>query len=137
MALTAAVGFDGSFTTISGYGGIYYGWSGEISQPVTETTGYGSSFRDYRGGVMGMTFTANATPKFGTSAAQPVPDSTDTMNLTRAAAAVTLQVASGCTYTGSALIETTSISTDMRTNETTLSQAGRFCGTITQLWAES
>lgn len=138
MAATACVGIDGGFTTISGYNGIYFAWSGQISQPVTEITGYGSSFRDYRGGVMGMTFTAQGTASNNESSTAPVPDSTDTLNLTKAAAAITLKVFSTvCTYTGSALIETTDISTDLRSNDATLSQAGRFCGTITQLWDET
>lgn len=137
MASTAAVGIDGGFTTISGYNGIYFAWSGQISQPVTETTGYSSTFRDYRGGVMGMTFTAQGTPKFDAASHAPVPDSTDTMLLTKASAAITLQVATACTYGGNALIETTDISTDLRSNDSSLSQSGKFCGTITQVWDET
>jgi hypothetical protein len=137
MASTVAVGIDGSFTTLSGYNGSYYAWEGEISQAVAEITNYGTNFRQYRGGVMGMSFTARGNPKFDAATHSPVPDSTDIVNLTKVPGSATLQVATGCTYSGTVIIETTRISTDQRTNDTSLEQSGRFSGQITQTWDET
>jgi hypothetical protein len=141
MALTTAVGYDGAFTTVSGYNGTYFAWTGELSMAVTETTGYGDYGRTYRGGIYGMTFTAQGQPKFDVSTSEPIPTSAtpsaDAITPTRAGASVTLQVAATCTFAGTALIETTSFATDLRTNEASLTQAGRFSGTITQAWDES
>lgn len=137
MALTTAVGLDGGFTTISGYNGTYFNWDATFEMVVTETTGYTETARTYRGGIHGGSFNASGMPRFGAATTTPIPDSTDVLNPTETPAAVTLTLATGCTYGASALIGTTSISTDLRSNETTLAQSGRFSGAITQTWAES
>lgn len=141
MALTTAVGYDGSYTTVSGYNGTYFAWSGELTMAIAETTGYSDTARTYRGGIYGMTFSAQANPRFDATTTEPIPTSgspsTDAITPTRAGAAVTLQVAAACTYAGTALIESTSINTDLRSNEASLVQNGRFSGVITQAWDES
>lgn len=137
MALTTAVGIDGGFTTPTGYGGNYHAWNASFTMIVTRTTGYALAAETYRGGIHGGTFSAQGMPTFGASASQPIPDSTDTLNPTETPGSVTLTLATGCTYGGSALIGTTDISTDQWSNDTTLSQSGNFSGAITQTWAES
>jgi hypothetical protein len=137
MALTTLVGSDGGFTTLSGYNGTYFSWEAEFSQPVTETTGYTDTFRAYRGGIIGATFSATGMPRADAATTAPMPDSTDTLALTKTPAAITLTVFTGCTFGGSAIIASTRLSTDLRTNETSLTQSGNFSGTITQTWDES
>lgn len=140
MASTALVGNDGSITMPTGHNAVINAWTGSISQVVSETTGFSDSFRNYRGGVMGMRWTASGLPKADAATHSPLPDSTDTLAMDVAGATITLTVAeavSGASsYAGSAIIESLDISVN-KLGESTLNYSGVISGTITQTWDET
>ena len=141
MPLTTAVGYDGAYTTVAGYNGTYNAWNGTLSMAIAETTAFGDTARSYRGGVYGMTFSASGKPRFDAGTTEPIPTtsspSTDAITPTRAGASVTLTAAAACSFAGTALIESTDISSDIQSNESSLVQNGRFSGVITQAWDEA
>lgn len=140
MASTRLVGNDGDITMPTNHNAVINSWSGTISQVVSETTGFGESFRQYRGGVMGMRWSATGVPKADAATHSPLPDSTDTLLMSVAGATITLKVAGAVSgessYSGTAIVESLDVGVD-KTGASTLSYSGVISGTITQTWDET
>lgn len=137
MAETRAVGNDGNITLPTGHVAVIRSWTGSITQVVTETTGFVDTFRRYRGGVMGMEWTATGGPKFGAASMLPLPESTtDVVGMDVDGATITLTVATATSYSGTGIVRQMDISSD-KLGEAALTYSGVIDNTITQTWAEA
>ena len=132
------VGSDGG-CTVDGYNLKFTTWSATFSQVVTDTSAFGDTFAQKRGGLMSGTFSAGGVLEDGGSggSADPMPDSAGDIALAATGVAVDLQANSTSSlWEGSAVIANFS-PTVTNAGEATATLDGEFTGAITITWAEA
>jgi hypothetical protein len=132
MATTPATGTDGSVTFITGHNAKFASWTLNISQALVDVTGYDSSgYFQAVGGLKSGSWTVAATLKY--DAATHTPGATA---MTKNGGAMTLQVASGCTYAFTGIIISAGLSSDVGAGARIV-YSGVTSGAITETWDES
>jgi hypothetical protein len=130
MAETRVVGFDGD-AAITGHNAKLATWSASFPQVVTDVSAFQDTWAENRGGRRSGRFSAGGVMSFDAATTAPAADS-----LTQAGVAVTLTVATGCTYTGTAVLSNVSINSDSG-GAARISFDGAFTGTVTETWDET
>jgi len=130
------VGSDGG-CTVDGYNLKFTTWSATFSQVVTDTSAFGDSFAQKRGGLMSGTFSAGGVLQDGASPNTPMPASAGDIAMAATGVAVDLQANSTSSlWEGSAVIANFS-PTVTNAGEATATLDGEFTGAITITWAEA
>ena len=130
------VGSDGG-CTVDGYDMKFTTWSATFSQVVTDTSAFGDTFAQKRGGLMSGTFSAGGVLYDGESNSAPMPASTGDIAMAAAGVDVDLQAnGTASLWEGSAVISNFS-PTVTNAGEATATVDGEFTGAITITWAES
>jgi hypothetical protein len=130
------VGSDGG-CTVDGYNLKFTTWSATFSQVVTDTSAFGDSFAQKRGGLMSGTFSAGGVLQDGASPNTPMPASAGDIAMAATGVDVDLQANSTSSlWEGSAVIANFS-PTVTNAGEATATLDGEFTGAITITWAEA
>jgi hypothetical protein len=130
------VGSDGG-CTVDGYNLKFTTWSATFSQVVTDTSAFGDTFAQKRGGLMSGTFSAGGVLQDGASPNIPMPASAGDIAMAATGVDVDLQANSTSSlWEGSAVIANFS-PTVTNAGEATATLDGEFTGAITITWAES
>jgi hypothetical protein len=126
--LCTAAGFNIKFTT----------WSASFTQAVTDTSAFGDSFAQKRGGLMSGTFSAGGVMQNNAGSTSPIPIDTAKINLAPAGVAVVLTADSTntSTWSGTAVISNFAPSVT-NAGESTATIDGEFTGDIAITWDES
>jgi hypothetical protein len=130
------VGSDGG-CSVDGYDMKFTTWSATFSQVVTDTSAFGDTFAQKRGGLMSGTFSAGGVLYDGEGNSAPMP--VDGSDIAMAAAGVDVDLQANGTaslWEGSAVISNFS-PTVTNAGEATATVDGEFTGAITITWAES
>jgi hypothetical protein len=132
MPLTIAVGYLGSVTLPSGHAAKVDRWSGSFGMALIDITGFDSlGFREALGGLRSGAGSLTGHAKFDDTATSP-----GTIAAARAGGTLVLQVAAGCTVTGTALLSNISHDVDVN-GESRVTMDFAYTGTITVAWDES
>lgn len=130
------VGSDGG-CTVAGYNLKFTTWSATFSQVVTDTSAFGDTFAQKRGGLMSGTFSAGGVLQDDASTTAPMPDSAGDIALGATGVDVDLQAnGSSSLWEGSAVIANFSPSVT-NAGEATATLDGEFTGAITITWDET
>jgi hypothetical protein len=130
------VGSDGG-CTVAGYNLKFTTWSATFSQVVTDTSAFGDSFAQKRGGLMSGTFSAGGVLQDDASTTTPMPADSGNIDLAATGVAVDLQANSTASlWEGNAVIANFSPSVS-NAGEATATVDGEFTGAITITWDES
>jgi hypothetical protein len=130
------VGSDGG-CTVAGYNLKFTTWSATFSQVVTDTSAFGDSFAQKRGGLMSGTFSAGGVLQDDASTTIPMPADTGDIAMAATGVDVDLQAnGSSSLWEGSAVIANFSPSVS-NAGEATATVDGEFTGAISITWDES
>ena len=130
------VGSDGG-CSVDGYDMKFTTWSATFSQVVTDTSAFGDTFAQKRGGLMSGTFSAGGVLYDGEANSAPMPVSGSDIAMAAAGVDVDLQAnGTASLWEGSAVIANFS-PTVTNAGEATATLDGEFTGAITITWAES
>lgn len=131
MPETRAVGSDGDVTLPSGHNIVTRAWTMNINQPVTDTTGFGDTWRRNRGGVYGGGGSISGVPEFDATSTAP-----GAAALSNTGGSGTLQVATGCTYGGTMIFSNFNAGSTQG-GEATMSFDYVWDDTVTETWDET
>ena len=129
---TQAVGNDAAITMPNAHGGNIRTWSADSQIVLSEVTGFGSSSREYKGGIAGLTGSAAGNPEFG--AANTAPGTDDNARVD--GASITLTVATGCTLGFTAIMQNIRFNVD-KVGDSQITFDFTANGDITETWAVS
>jgi len=135
--MSRLVGSDGSCTA-DGFNIKFTTWSASFTQAVTDTSAFGDSFAQKRGGLMSGTFSAGGVMQNNTGTTTPIPISGANINLAPEGVTVNLIADSTNTskWSGTAVISNFSPSVT-NAGESTATIDGEFTGDIAITWDES
>jgi hypothetical protein len=129
MPSTVAIGTDGNVTLPSGHAAKLMSWAADFSQAAIETTNYADSgWRTFRGGLKGASGAAVGFPFFDVASSTP-----GFQVIASGGGSLTLTAATGCTYTGTAIITNIRHDTDLQGNAR-ITFEFQFTGAITETW---
>jgi hypothetical protein len=131
------VGSDGTCTA-AGFNIKFTTWSASFTQAVTDTSAFGDSFAQKRGGLMSGTFSAGGVMQSNASTTTPIPIDTAKINLAPEGVAVVLTADSTntSTWSGTAVISNFAPSVT-NAGESTATIDGEFTGDIAITWDET
>jgi hypothetical protein len=130
MAVT--IGTDGSVTLPTGHNAKLHAWAADFAQTPVETTNYGDSgWRTFRGGLKGGSGAAVAWPFHNEVTSTP-----GFAAISSTGGSLTLTAATGCTYTGTAIISNIRHDTDIQGNAR-MTFEFVFTGVITETWDQT
>ena len=126
--MSKIVGHDAAQPTLTGHSLTAQSFNIEIHQNVSsDLAGFGDSYEEYRGGHVGGS--GSVTGKIASDGGGPGADAMSTSPVT-----VTINLASGCSYSGSAVIESFEASSDKQGNNSEGTFNFKWSGTITETW---
>ncbi len=132
MAVKTPVGIDGSVTPISGHYLKASSYSLDMGVRLINTTGYSDGgYEVNTGGLYYGRWSIGGFPQYDDTATSPGLDA-----LTRTAAAMVLQVAQGCVYSFSGIIEHGIVGSDVNGAET-LMFTGPTSGAVAETWDDN
>ena len=133
MPETRIVGNDGAATvgTSGTHDAILDTWSANITQVISDVSGFGDVWAQKRGGLKGGTFSAGGHMSYDAATTAPGGDA-----IAAAGDTVTLTLATGCTISGTAVFGNVAYSSDVQ-GDATVTYDGEFTGTITETWDET
>lgn len=130
--MARAFGSDGGITFITGHNAVFMRWGLQVGQGFVDETGYGDVWGVGQGtGVFRAAFSAFGYPIYNVANAKPGAD-----DLTKTGAALTLTVATGCTYGFTGVITSINIATDFE-GQATLAFVGSAANAVTETWDET
>jgi hypothetical protein len=138
MAEIRAVGHDGNADfDDNDHNAKLATWSASFPQIVTDVSAFQDTWAVSRGGRRSGRFSAGGVMSYniGTSAPQIAANTSGTNQLDPAGVNVTLTVAPGCTYEGTAVVSNASINSDSG-GAARISFDGTFTGLVTETWDE-
>lgn len=131
MATTPATGVDGLVSFITGHNASFNSWTLNISQALVDVTAYGDTYAANIGGLKFGSWTVGATLKYDAASHSP-----NAEVLEKVGGAMTLQVATNCTYAFTGIPTSCSISSDVG-GGARVSWAGVTSGAIVEAWDET
>lgn len=134
MATTQATGNDGSVTLPSGtHDAVARAWQASFPRVVTDVTGFSNTYQRNRLGLMSVTGSVTCIPKYDAANHSP-----GVLDRVAGGSALTLQVATGCTYALTAVFGNISFTSDKQGDAgLTYEFANGDSDTITETWDET
>ncbi len=133
MAVKRIVGNEGS-ATIDTHNIAINSWSMNISRVVNDVTAYADTSSQFRGGIPTYTGSVAGFMEYDASSTSPSLSATDFE--TGDTVTITLTPATGCSYSGPAVISGVSLASS-KTGDTTISFDFSFDGAPTETWDET
>lgn len=130
MAETRLNGYTGGVTLPSGHAAKLSAWSADFDMTTSDVTAFGDTFRQFAGGVLSGRGSASGSMSYAAASTAP-----GAFTTRQTAASLTLTIATGVTYSGSALLSNIAVTSDIKGGDAAITFDFVFTGTITETWA--
>lgn len=134
MPLTNIQGYDGGITLpTSAHAGTIQRWNASFSRVTSNVTGFADSVSRNRVGILEISGSASGTPTYDAANTSP-----GVSNTVAGGSALTLTVATGCSYAFTAAFNAVNLSSDKRGDATLeFSFVNGDSNTFTETWDQS